>query len=112
MAFLGCSELMSVFIPNNVTSIGDDAFGGCSNWNSHIYCEAEAKPIGWSDSWKLGYTVSWDAKIKIICPNSGKVEVALEEKLPKGLQNILPSTITCDKANYCNYGKCQYKQEI
>lgn len=111
MAFLGCSELMSVFIPNSVTSIGDYAFSG--NWNSDIYCEAEAKPIGWSDSWKLGYTVYWDAKKnKIICPHSGKVEVALEEKLPKVFQNILPSTITCDKANYCNYGKCQYKPEI
>ena len=29
-AFGGCSRLASINIPNSVTSIGDDAFGGCS----------------------------------------------------------------------------------
>ena len=52
-------------------------------------------------------------KIIITCPHSGKREVALQQKQPKALQNILPSTfsITCDKANYCDLGKCQYKPE-
>ena len=30
-AFFNCSSLVSIEIPNSVTSIGDDAFGGCSS---------------------------------------------------------------------------------
>ena len=33
-AFYGCSRLTSVTIPNSVTSIGDDAFYGCSGLTS------------------------------------------------------------------------------
>ena len=48
-AFSGCSALTSIEIPNSVTSIGYNAFYGCSNLT--IYCEAESEPSGWGSWW-------------------------------------------------------------
>ena len=48
-AFSGCSSLTSITIPNNVTSIGYYAFYRCNSLS--IYCEAESKPSGWNSSW-------------------------------------------------------------
>ena len=50
-AFAYCGSLTSVMIPDSVTSIGSSAFYGCSNLT--IYCEAEAKPIGWDADWNF-----------------------------------------------------------
>ena len=42
-AFLGCSGLTSVTIPNSVTSIGDRAFAECK-YIENVYCYAEEVP--------------------------------------------------------------------
>ena len=49
-AFHSCHKLEKVIIPASVSAIGDDAF--YSFYQKHlIYCEAEAKPNGWSNEW-------------------------------------------------------------
>ena len=45
-AFAGCSNLMSIIIPDSVISIGDGAFGGCSL--TSITIPDSVKYIGWS----------------------------------------------------------------
>ena len=50
-AFSYCSGLTSIIIPNSVTKINGGAFYECVNLT--FYCEAESKPSGWSNSWKL-----------------------------------------------------------
>ena len=47
-AFLGCTSLTSIHIPNSVTSIGDDAFGSCSSLTS-IHIPNSVTSIGTSD---------------------------------------------------------------
>ena len=46
-AFRGCSSLTEIVIPDSVMSIGGGAFYNCDNLT--IYCEAESQPIGWED---------------------------------------------------------------
>ena len=48
-AFRYCSSLTSIYIPDSVTTIGSSAFEGCSNLT--IYCEATSGPGGWDSSW-------------------------------------------------------------
>ena len=60
-AFLFCNVLETIVIPEAVTTMGDNVFATCSVLN--IYCEAEAKPDGWSDSWNpLDRPVVWGYK--------------------------------------------------
>ncbi len=45
-AFFGCSGLTTITIPEGVTSIGNYAFSGCSGLTK-IYCEANEEASGW-----------------------------------------------------------------
>ena len=59
-AFSGCSSLTSITIPESVTSIGNSAFSSCSCLT--IYCEKASKPSGWNSSWNSSCPVVWDCK--------------------------------------------------
>ena len=60
-AFRFCDRLISVVIPDSVTTIGQYAF--TSDIDTTIYCEAPSKPDGWADNWQGGSssktTVVW-----------------------------------------------------
>ena len=51
-AFYSCYYLTSITIPNSVTSVGNDAFYGCSSLT--IYCESSSKPDNWDNGWSNG----------------------------------------------------------
>ncbi len=53
-AFYGCCDLADTVLPLSLNAVGDFAFFGCTSMR-RIFCEAEAKPSGWSDCW-CGYT--------------------------------------------------------
>ena len=48
-AFEGCSKLKTIILWNNIEVIGENAFKGC--FNTTIYCRAESKPDGWHENW-------------------------------------------------------------
>jgi hypothetical protein len=48
-AFKGCTSLTSVTIPSSVTNVSYGAFYGCTG--CAIYCEATSEPSGWSYCW-------------------------------------------------------------
>ena len=48
-AFIYCTSLTSVVIPDSVTSIGYCAFAECTSLT--IYCEASKEPSGWDSDW-------------------------------------------------------------
>ncbi len=48
-AFADRKKIEAVYIPSTVTEIREGAFFGCTALKK-IYCEAEIKPSGWSDS--------------------------------------------------------------
>ncbi|MDR1697326.1 MAG: leucine-rich repeat domain-containing protein, partial [Erysipelotrichaceae bacterium] len=50
-AFNGCSSLESIIIPDTVEIMSSYAFEGCDNLT--IYAEAESKPSEWSSDWNF-----------------------------------------------------------
>lgn len=71
-AFKNCPSLKTVLIPSEITVIGKDAFAGCGE--IEIYCEAETKPSGWSDTWVDGNAyVTWNYGDSLFTLNSDGV---------------------------------------
>ena len=62
-AFNGCDRLVSLLIPESVTSVGEKIL---NNNELTVYCEAASKPEGWHDKWDdligIGFPVVWNCK--------------------------------------------------
>lgn len=61
-AFYDCSEVESLTIPNSVTSIGSEAFKGCTKLV--LYCKAQNAQSGWNGNW------NYDRPVVLNCDNN------------------------------------------
>ena len=67
-AFLNCTALTSITIPESVTSIADRAFEECDALT--IYCEASSKPSGWDSAWNpSNCPIVWDCNNNEVADN-------------------------------------------
>ena len=48
-AFYSCSGLKEIWLGTNIDVVGEFAFMDCADLT--VYCEDDAKPVGWSDLW-------------------------------------------------------------
>ena len=81
-AFSNCKRLMGIFLPKSVTGIGDNAFFGCEELM--IFCEAESKPSGWSESWNpQEKTTVWGHAENYASPVSVKAQIIADAMLKK-----------------------------
>ena len=72
-AFLGCSSLTSITIPNSVTSIGRGAFRYCSSLTSVKYTGTKGQ---WNKN-KVKFNEYWahDSKIQVIHCTDGEIRL-------------------------------------
>lgn len=61
--FYDCDALKNIFIPSSVVEMGYAVFE-CSN-SVTIYCEADSKPEGWSDSWNKSTDRNTGVKLEL-----------------------------------------------
>ena len=101
-AFAYCIDLASITIPDNVTLIGEYAFFDCSRLI--IYCEVASQPKRWNNNWNMmdnaNCPVVWD------CINNDKdengyayiVENGIRYSLKDGVATVIsqPQTIKGD----------------
>ena len=111
-AFQSYNTLISITIPNSVTSIGEDAFYNCVS--ATIYCEHERKPSGWYSNWNnFGKTVVWDCNNNDVAEDGYvytmiegikygiKDGVATVVKQPRNIENaIILKSIVYSGASY------------
>jgi len=107
-AFLGCSFLTSIIIPNNVISIGRYAFDSIySNSSLTIYCEVSSEPSEW-DGWNSnGRPVYWGVTkediihqngIQYLIRNGDAVVTGHTSELPNDV--VIPSSIVVEGKTY------------
>ncbi len=90
-AFKNCTSIKTVLIPSGVTVIGDDAFAGCGE--IEIYCEAESKPNGWSDTWTDGNAyVIWNYGDSLFTLNSDGASYTFSYSGVSGTNVAVPAT--------------------
>ena len=85
-AFMNCSGLTSITIPNSVTSIGKNAFGNCGRIRS-ITCEANTPPSC------ISSIDSYDKNIPVYVP-ANSVDAYKEADVWKDFHNIQAITST------------------
>ena len=65
MAFDGCKNLKTIFIPKSMKCICENAFYGC-NRDLIIHCEIDSKPRLWDNDWNPdAFEVVWGYKKKV-----------------------------------------------
>lgn len=60
LAFSGCENLEKVTLRSGITKVGRSVFYDCEA--AVVYCEAAAKPSGWSNDWIESQPVVWNCK--------------------------------------------------
>ena len=95
-AFERCRNIKEVYIRDSVAFVEGSAFDDCPNVT--IYCEAESKPVGWSNSWTYadcpviwGYVESSPASDFKYTESDG--EITITGYIGDGGDVVIPSAI-------------------
>lgn len=106
-AFEGCYSLASIFISDSVTDVGRKAFSRCSRLT--VYCEVESNPSEWDSDWDSGWDstsipVVWGATA--VFTKDGFVygikdgKATVEGYYAKAAQIAVPSSVSENEETY------------